>query len=181
MAQKDNPKLTITLTDRAPVAITKEAWPVIASAKGDSFDGNDYGRHQQAVNRGEVDLYRLTARQHTDGRAIVYGAFVAATAWTGHEDHRGGVLLSAGANIAAAIREVGEECGLPDSVIRECIADLPAEELEGRAWSIIVHADADGLWAEVPSMPGVATQGRVDGLASCLAAVAEAVEAARVE
>jgi 8-oxo-dGTP pyrophosphatase MutT (NUDIX family) len=45
------------------------------------------------------------------------------------EDHRGGQLLDDGADIAAAIREVGEECGLPDSVIRDCTADLPAEEI----------------------------------------------------
>lgn len=122
-------KLTITLTGRNPVKVTKEQWPVIASAKGDSYASNDYSRYQQAQSRGEIDQYRLTVRQHQDGRAIVYGVFDAATAWTGNEDRRGGELLDAGAGIAAAISRVGEDVGLPDSVIRQCIADLPAEEI----------------------------------------------------
>lgn len=124
--------LTITLTDRRPVTIDKTAWPVIASAKDDSYHG-DPGRWQQALARSECDTYRLTVRQHADGRTIVYGVLDAAiAAWhqPAHgEDWRGGVLLDAGADVAAAIRQVGESGGLPDAVIRACIADLPAEEL----------------------------------------------------
>lgn len=125
--------LTITLSDRRPIKIQKEAWPVIASAKDDSYSGSDPGRWQQALSRGECDTYRLTVRQHADGRTLVYGVLDAAiAAWhqPAHgEDWRGGVLLDAGADIAAAIRQVGESGGLPDAVIRACIADLPAEEL----------------------------------------------------
>jgi hypothetical protein len=115
---------TITLTDRAPVKIKESEWPVIAQASGDSAD-NDYARHNQA----EVDTYIMKVRRHYDGRALVYGIFDAASAWAGSEDHKGGVLLAAGDDIPAAIRRVGEECGLPDPVIRECIANLPAEEI----------------------------------------------------
>jgi len=120
---------TITLTDRAPVRIDEGAWPQIAHAVGDSYDSGDYSRYQQASAQGELDEYSLRVRQHADGRAIVYGVLDAATAWTGSEDWRGGEVLDADADIATAIRRVGEMGGLPDSVIRDCIADLPAEEI----------------------------------------------------
>jgi len=120
---------TITLTDRRPVKIIEDEWPVLARATGDSYQGDDYARRQQAQAIGELDDYYLYVRQHAEGRTIVYGILDAANAWTCSESRRGGQLLDAGADIAAAIREVGEDCGLPDSVIRECIADLPAEEI----------------------------------------------------
>lgn len=120
---------TITLTGRPPVKILEEQWPTIAQASGDSYSGNDYGRHQQALGQGECDRYTLKVRQHADGRTLVYGIFDAATAWTKNEDVRGGELLEKDADIAGTIRRVGESCNLPDRIIRECIADLPAEEL----------------------------------------------------
>lgn len=125
---------TITLTGRAPVKIRDDQWPAIAEASGDSYGGNDYGRRQQALHQGECDKYTLKVRQHEDGRALVYGILDAAiAAWgapAGGEDFRGGELLEQGADIATAIRRVGESCNLPDSVIRDCIANLPAEELK---------------------------------------------------
>lgn len=130
----DTKQRTITLTGRAPVKIREDQWPVIAQADGDSYRGNDYGRHNQAVHQGECDQYTLRVRQHEDGRAIVYGILDAAiAAWNapaGGETRRGGETLDAGADLAAAIRRVGESCELPDRIIRECIADLPAEELK---------------------------------------------------
>jgi len=120
---------TITLTDRTPVRIAEDAWPLVAEATDNSFAGNDYGRLRQALARNEVDTYSLRVRQHADGRTLVYGVLCGATVWTGTTDHRGGELLPDGSDIPAAIRRVGEECGLPDHVIRECIADLPAEEI----------------------------------------------------
>ena len=123
--------LTVTLTGRRPVQIDKAEWPIVASADDDSLShrGIDYACYQEALARGEADRYRLKVRQHADGRTIVYGVLDAATAWTGNEDHRGGELLAPGADVAAAIRRVGEECGLPDRVIRDCVADLPAEKI----------------------------------------------------
>lgn len=123
---------TITLTDRRPVTIRESEWPELASATGDSFRG-DVGRYQQARARGEIDTYSLRVRQHADGRAIVYGVLDAAiAAWrqpAGGEDHRGGELLDGGSDLAAALRRVGESCRLPDSVIRDAVADLPAETI----------------------------------------------------
>ncbi len=126
-------KRTITLTGRRPVTIREDQWPTIASVTGDSYRGSDYGRHQQALAQGECDEYSVRVRQHEDGRAIVYAVLRAAiAAWhqpAGGVWHREGELLDAGADLAAAVRRVGEEAEIPDSLIRECIADLPAEEL----------------------------------------------------
>ena len=119
----------ITLTGRAPVKISEDAWPLLAYATGDSWTGNDYARHNQASAQGELDEYSIRVRQHQDGRAIVYAVFDAASVWTHNESRKGGELLESGADIVAAIRRVGEDCQIPDSVIRECIADLPAVDL----------------------------------------------------
>lgn len=118
-------KLTITLTDRNPVTITKAEWPAIAS----SAHTPGAMRNGTPVPDYETDTHKLTVRQHADGRTIVYGVLSASTAWTGTEDWRGGELLAAGENVAAAIKRVGAEGGLTDRCIRECVADLPAEEL----------------------------------------------------
>lgn len=124
---------TITLTGRRPVKIREDEWPIIASATGDSYSSGDFSGYQQALSRLECDEYSLRVRQHDDGRTLVYGVLSAAiAAWgqpAGGQDYRGGELLAAGADIPAAIQRVGEDCHLPDAVIRECIADLPAEEL----------------------------------------------------
>ena len=126
-------KRTITLTGRRPVTITEADWPLIAVATGDSYHGGDYCQHEQASSRGEIDKYAIRVRQHEDGRAIVYAMLGAAdSAWGAPAhgvDYRGGALLAADADLAAAIQRVGAEAELPDHLIRECIADLPAESI----------------------------------------------------
>ena len=130
---------TITLSRRPPVKIYDDEWPLIAHGSGKSRVC-----YHTPIPDYEVDGYDLRVRQHADGRTIVYGILDAASAWTGSEDRRGGEILIPpgegtltpddgrvidGAALVAVIRRVGEDCGLPDSVIRECIADLPAEEI----------------------------------------------------
>lgn len=134
MTTTDTKRRTITLTDRPPVRIVEADWPIIAQAKGDSYRGSDYGRYQQALAQSEVDEYALRVRQHADGRAIVYGVTSAAIAAWGQPARgvswRGGLLLDPGDDLVAAIRRVGFDGALPDSLIEACIADLPAEDLE---------------------------------------------------
>lgn len=115
---------TITLTGRAPVKVYEDEWPLIASAtiRPGAMD------HGTPVPDYQTDTFTLRVRRHGDGRTLVYGVIDAATAWTGTEDRRGGKLLAAGEDIAAAIEEVGADCGIPESVVRACVADLPAEE-----------------------------------------------------
>lgn len=121
----------ITLTDRPPVRIREGEWPIIASADADSGEGyyHDQARHEQARNRGELTRYVVAVRQHQDGRAIVYAVVRASIYDDPDVDRREGEFLPAGADLAAAIRRVGERAGIPDRMIRACIADLPAEEL----------------------------------------------------
>lgn len=118
-------KLTITLTNRRPVTISREEWDVTAS----SADAPGSVHNGTPLPDYEYDTYRLTVRQHADGRTLVYGVLSAATVWTGTESWRGGELLDAGGDIVAAILRVGAVGGLTDACIRECVADLPAEEL----------------------------------------------------
>lgn len=120
----ENPKLTVTLTGRAPVTITKADWPVIASA-----DGHDGREHECQANR----RWWLKVRQHEDGRAIVYGVYT--SQYQGARDKRGGELLDTNApgtgelpDIAAAILRVAATVDAED-IADECIADLPATDL----------------------------------------------------
>ena len=124
---------TITLTGRRPVKIIEADWPKISSAQDDSYGGGDYARHQQALGQGECDQYWLVVRQHADGRALVYAVLDAAgSEWHAPacgESYRGGEMLDAGADLAEAVQRVGDAAGLPAELIRDCIADLPAEYL----------------------------------------------------
>jgi len=124
---------TITLSRRAPVKIWEDEWPIAAQATGDSYRGGDHGGYQRALSNAEFDKYRLVVRVHADGRAIVYGKLSAAIEEWGQPARGaswgGGEILPAGSDLAAAISRVGGDGGLPDSLIRECIADLPAEEI----------------------------------------------------
>lgn len=113
------PKMrTITLTDRPPVSIREDLWPVIA--RGNRHDGREFASQ---ANR----TWDVRVRQHQDGRMVVYGTY--ATNWQGERDMRAGVLLDADADVVAAIREVVEQIGGSDGLAQDCIADLPAEEI----------------------------------------------------
>lgn len=119
-------KITIALTAERPVRVDPREWPMLAQAKGDSWSGgNDYGRYSQAKARSELDEYVLSVRQHSDGRAVVYARVSGATAWTGTADRAEGRMMDSGADLPAAIIAVGGLCGVPDDVIRECVAELP--------------------------------------------------------
>lgn len=122
---------TITLTDRPPVRIREDAWPVVAKALADVSM-----RNGTPLPSYECAEWRLTVRQHSDGRAIIYGvADAPSPGWNTHgcTDWRGGELLDAGADLVAAIRRVGaqlvEHGGAPGALPQECIADLPAVDL----------------------------------------------------
>ena len=127
-----NKRRTITLTDRRPITINEEAWPLIALA-----EWHDSEYESQAIRR-----QYLRVRQHADGRTIVYAT--STSRMQGSRDYRGGELVTPARHdgpdadgrtgldveITAAIRRVADRGGLRDHLIDECIADLPAEELD---------------------------------------------------
>lgn len=132
-------KRTITLTDRPPVTIDEDNWPVIASASDEVHDG------QVRCQANRTSDWWIKVRQHDDGRAIVYAGYRYDTNWQGargHE-HKHGVILpkdaATAADICRAIKEVcadmerGEHDGDDGSqwtrLGNECIADMPAEVL----------------------------------------------------
>jgi hypothetical protein len=143
----DNPKLTITLTGKPPVKITKDEWPIVASAEDKHYDN----QHEFQANR--TATWKLIVRQHKDGRTIVYGIYSYSSQYQGESgsDIRGGELIAVEGSseeeigetdgIIAAIQRVGEdmEQRVPDNgvwgkgyfprLVHECIADLPAVEL----------------------------------------------------
>lgn len=121
---------TITLTDRPPVRIREDQWPVEASATFHDYEGQ-YDFQSFRNWRGW-----LTVRLHADGRRIVYARYAYETAYQGERDSevRSGVLLDASASGDDVIRAIHRVNSIrPDwcrnDLAAECIADLPTEEL----------------------------------------------------
>src|ERR1700738_104537 len=125
---------TITLSDRPPVTITEESWPVIASATEEEHDG------QVRCQANQVSNWAIRVRQHADGRALVYATYVYTSNWQGDHEHKHGVLLPADTTtteLCAAIKSValrmaagehdGDDGGEWTRLADECIADLPTE------------------------------------------------------
>jgi hypothetical protein len=120
-------KITITMSERRPLKISKDAWPVIASGEG--FAGQyDFQSFDGAIIR---------VRRHADGRAIVHGY---AGDWDGggrpgRRDVEAGFLVDAGGDVVRAIRRVQgilEGCSIAGYYARgaadRCIGELPAED-----------------------------------------------------
>jgi len=119
--------LTITMTNRPPVKIDKDKWPVIASSK--SFQGE----HEFQANWKK----KLTVRQHADGRTIIYGVYE--SSYRDSRDRRAGEMVQSDGTTADL---VGDTAPIIEAIIRvagylefdrqladECIADLPAVEI----------------------------------------------------
>ncbi|MCA9180563.1 MAG: hypothetical protein KDA51_03900 [Planctomycetales bacterium] len=127
-------KRTITLTGRPPVRISDDNWPTLASASDKDWD-NEY---EFQANR--ITKWFIGVRQHRDGRAIVYATYSYSTNWQGERDasKKCGQMLDAGSSIDDIIRAIEYVCddmgaggdGKWDELKAECIADLPAVELE---------------------------------------------------
>lgn len=114
----DTKTRTITLSNRPPVKIKESEWPVIAKASWCDNPAIPVQANRSASVR---------VRQHADGRAIVYGTYE--TQWQGESELKSGLLLDAGADVAAAIYEVVDDIGVTATMAAECVADLPAEEI----------------------------------------------------
>lgn len=93
-------------------------------------------QYEFQANRIWNDSIRV--RQHSDGRAIVYGVSQHSTQFQNENgyQYKAGKLLAAEDDIPAAIHGVADQLtdlGAPADVMfrlaEECIADLPAEEI----------------------------------------------------
>jgi len=125
--------ITITMSERRPLRIVDDEWPVIASAR----DWN--GEHEFQANR--IDTVRV--REHADGRRIVTATHLAGGGGMRREEReiRAGFLVPASNEDAAdgtkmpdedeTIRAIRRAAGVigRDDLAAECIGDLPAEEI----------------------------------------------------
>ena len=132
-------KRTITISNRQPVTIDEDNWPVIAEAKDFEHDG------QVECQANRRSSWCCKVRQHEDGRAIVYAVYQYTTNWQNARDYsaKAGRLLPVGStyeDISRAITNVcyeiaerehnGGDSLRWESIEADCIADLPAEELD---------------------------------------------------
>jgi hypothetical protein len=129
------PKMrTITLTGRPPVRIREDAWPIIAHGHYLAYDGQIECQSSCTIT---IDI---CVRAHADGRHIVYGTYIYETRWQGERGcaHKAGVLCLPGWDVVGAIRDVGDALSASaddgqedavDATVRDCIADLPAEDV----------------------------------------------------
>jgi hypothetical protein len=116
-------KIKIAMSERRPLSIVADDWPLIAHAD----------RHDGKVACQANHEWSIRVREHADGRRIVYGYLRSGNGGTyaGWRGAEGGFMIPAGDEDGTirAIRRVGgiiDDNGLAD----ECIADLPAETIE---------------------------------------------------
>ena len=132
MAEKNvqQERFVITLTDHAPVRISKDKWPVLSSVNETLYSDDPDPSSNDKVKSGVV---RLIVRQHQDGRAIVYGVHENDDP-LGNDDfsynRRGGELLPSASDLPATIKRVGTSLGINEELIQACIAGHPAVDLD---------------------------------------------------
>lgn len=104
--------------------IKKECWPRIATA---FIHDGDQGLACRANRR-----WRISVRQHADGRCIVYGSYN--SSWQHEADLDAGYLLDASEatneGLVRAIRRVGGVIECSDVLVQQAIAALPAEDVD---------------------------------------------------
>lgn len=125
--------ITVTLSERRPIKIDAEEWPVIALARSWG------GQHESQANR--IDT--VYVRECADGRRIVAATHLEGPGGmhAGEREVRAGFLIEASAASAAdgtkmpdddatirAIRRAAGAIGRAD-LGAECIGDMPAQEI----------------------------------------------------
>jgi hypothetical protein len=126
-------KRTITLTNRPPVSINEDNWPLIASAKDSDHD------NQYECQANQKWKWFVGVRQHKDGRVIVYATYTHTSQWAGSNDtydRQGDYLDYKAAPMEHIITSIINVCARMegerwDTLKDDCIADLPAEDIDG--------------------------------------------------
>ena len=120
MTELKNDSLTITMTDRPPVKVSKKFWALVAQSK--DWDGE----YECQANR----TWKVSVRQcqrDGDNRCVVYGSFY--SGWSGEDTISAAVIIDNINSAPEAIKDIVEKINGTDSLAQSCIADLPAEEI----------------------------------------------------
>lgn len=129
---------TIKMTDHPPIVIKEDDWPIIAQTRLFDHDG------EVECQANRKSHWRLTVRQHKDGRVIVYAMYHYSTAFRNERDHAcyAGIAeeRSDPEHIVSAIKRVaelmaeqlhqGNDAVAWDKIGRDCIANLPPVRIE---------------------------------------------------
>lgn len=168
--ESSKPKVrSITLTGRPPVKVQEDLWPIIARAR----------RHDGEVEYQANRKWYLAVRQHADGRTIVYGSEQAGNGGVhrGYEEARAGEIVAPGGDVASAIIRVGEDARCSKAMQDDCIADLPAVDLDADpGCAREVSMPLDGARRLLRMLDKIAGSGGT-GIAKDLQAVAEELRA----
>jgi len=112
--------IEVAMTNRPPVRINANEWPVIAEANWHN------GQYDFQANY----IRKIRVREHTDGRRLVYGFYEEGPggATIGFRGACAGFLISRPDNdeTVSAIRRVSIIIG-DEEMAAECIASMPAE------------------------------------------------------
>lgn len=140
MTTTEKKLISITLSERAPVKVDPEQWPLVAMAD----------RHDGEVRCQANNEYAIKVREHADGRRIVYGWHRAGDGGQhrGFRDTYGGFIVepsnafrenptgdspavTRAPDEAETVRAIRRVSGMidDDQLGNACIADLPATEL----------------------------------------------------
>lgn len=140
MTDQAKQTITITMSERRPLRIDPEVWPVIAQAKW----------HDGPYDFQASTVRLITVREHSDGRRIVYGLQQAGGGgqYVGTRNPEGGFLVSLSDQredeTVRAIRRVAGIVG-DDGLGDACIADLPPEDASVDVKPITMPRDAQRL------------------------------------
>ena len=157
-------EVTIRLTGRPPVTVSKEQWPLIATAEKEWHNGPEYDSDQSSY-------WWMRVRQHDNGRAVVYAGYRYETRVQGEKDieHYRGVMVPEGSieAICAAVAVVASQIselpadGCDDekwpALAEECLQDMPPERLDDEDTPKIevpVHRDITGIDSPKPLEKG---------------------------
>ena len=130
-------KATIVLTNRPPIRISRDKWPIIASAEMEDYDGEFRFQSFRTTD------WAIRVRQHSDGRTIIYAIYDHVTAWQNERCRtvKHGILLGTchdglEQDIVSAVHQVcdmmpdDDDSGYWQDLANQCIAELPAVDID---------------------------------------------------
>jgi hypothetical protein len=178
MTTTEAKKIKVPMSERRPLSIVVDEWPIIACADWYS------GQHECQANYTRM----LIVREHADGRRVVYGDYERGPggAPIGFRGSEGGFLVPGKVGYPVptpdddetvrAIRRVAGIIG-DEQLGDECIRDLPSEDIDAHPARPASRGPSDAeplgdFWGAVSRMNGVAVS--KEKLATLLALLVQA-------